>query len=84
MPSFTSASTPSRISLPGRETIDGNDLLEELVAVSRRPAVVGLEYQPAVGGGERSPLVPVGLEVVAVGFGGTSVDEGEHGQMLRF
>ena len=34
----------------------GNDLFEELVAVSGRPAVVGLEYQPAVGGGEGSPL----------------------------
>src|SRR5207302_804768 len=60
----------------------GNDLLEEFVAVSRRPAVVGLEDKPSVGGGERGPLIPVGGEVVAVGVGGASVDEGEEGQML--
>ncbi len=62
----------------------GNDLLEELVAVSGGAAVVGLEDQPAVGGGERGPLVPVGFEVIAVGVGGASVNEGEHGQMLGF
>src|SRR5271167_1024914 len=61
-----------------------NDLLEEFVAVSRRSAVVGLEDQPAVGGGERFPLVPVGFKIVSVGFGGTAVDEGEQGQMFRF
>jgi len=59
---------------------DGNDLLEEFVAVSRRPAVVGLEDEPAVGGGEGGPLIPVGLEVVAVGVGGAAVDEGEEGK----
>ena len=72
------------MSLPGRETIAGTICVEEFVAVSRRPAVVGLEDQPAVGGGERGPLVPVGLEEVAVGVGGTSVNEGQHGQVFRF
>src|SRR5580658_7929264 len=61
-----------------------NDLFEELVAVSRGAAVVRLEDEPAVGGGERSPLVPVGSEVVAVGVGRTAVNEGEQGQMFRF
>ena len=83
MPSFTSASTPSRMSLPGRETICGNDLHQELVAVSGRAAIVGLEDEPSVGGGQRGPFVPVGLEVVAVGIGGAAVNQGEHGQMLR-
>ncbi len=61
-----------------------NDLHQELVAVSGRAAVVGLEHQPAVGGGERGPLIPVGCEVVAVGVVGTSVNEGERGQMFGF
>ena len=37
--------------------------------------------QPLVGG-EGGPVVPVGAEAVAVGVGGTAVDEGEHAQML--
>src|SRR6201999_1113673 len=60
----------------------GNDLHEELVAVSGGAAVVGAEDEPSVGGGERGPVVPVGGEVVAVGVGGASVNEREHGQML--
>ncbi len=55
----------------------GNDLLEEFVAVSGATAVVGLEDEPSVGGGEGGPFIPVGFEVVAVGVGGASVDEGE-------
>ena len=70
------------MSLPGRETSCGNDLHKELVAVSGGAAVVGAEDEPSVGGGERGPVVPVGGEVVAVGVGGASVDEREHGQML--
>ena len=72
------------MSLPGRETIAGTICSEKFVAVSGGTAVVGLEDQPAVGGGERGPLVPVGLEVVAVGVGGPAVNEGEQGQMLFF
>ena len=68
----------------GARDDDGNDLHEEFVAVSGGTAIVGLEDQPAVGGGERGPLVPVGLEVVAVGVGGAAVDEGEHGQIPGF
>src|SRR5271156_244031 len=60
----------------------GNDLFQELVAVSSGATVVGLEDQPAVGGGQRGPLVPVGFEVVAVSVGGAAVNEGEHGQAL--
>ena len=55
----------------------GNDLGEEFVAVSGGAAVVGLEDEPSVGGGEGGPLIPVGFEVVAVGVGGATVDEGE-------
>ena len=72
------------MSLPGRETICGNDLHEELVAVSGGTAVVGLEDQPSVGGGERGPLIPVGFEVIAVGIGGAAVNEREHRQVLGF
>ncbi len=61
---------------------DGNDLLKEFVAVSGGATVVGLEDEPAVGGGERGPLIPVGFEVVAVGVGGATVNEGEHGQVF--
>src|SRR5262249_51913801 len=62
----------------------GNDLHEELVAVSGGAAVVGTEDEPSVSGGEGGPVVPVGGEVVAVGVDGASVDEGEHGQVLGF
>ena len=72
------------MSLPGRETIYGNDLHQELVAVAGGPAIVGLEDQPSVGGGEGGPLIPVGFEVVAVGIGGAAVNQREHGQMLCF
>ena len=84
MPSFTRASTPVENVFAGTRDDLRNDLHEELVAVSGGAAVVGLEDEPSVGGGERGPLVPVGVEVVAVGVGGASVDEGEHGQMLGF
>src|ERR1700732_3981667 len=66
----------------GTRDDDGNNLLEEFVAVSGGTAVIGLEDQPSIGGGERGPLIPVGFEVVAVGVGGTSVNESEHRQML--
>src|ERR1700676_2413171 len=66
----------------GARDDDGNNLMEEFVAVSGGAAVVGLEDEPSVGGGERGPLIPVGFEVVAVGVGGASVNEGECRQML--
>src|SRR6202167_442370 len=56
-----------------------NDLLEEFVAVSGGTAVVGTEDEPSVGGGEGGPIVPVGSEGVAVGVGGASVNQREHG-----
>src|SRR5258706_1694899 len=60
----------------------GNNLFEKFVAVSGGAAVVGLEDQPSVGGGERGPLIPVCCEMVAIGVGGAAIDEGEQGQML--
>src|SRR6266851_5792009 len=70
--------------LAGTRDDEGNDLHEELISVSAGTAVVGLEDEPSVSGGERSPLVPVGFEVVAVGIGGATMDEREHRQMLGF
>src|ERR1700680_3681893 len=61
--------------LAGTRDDDGNNLHEELVSVSGGTAVIGLEDEPSVGGGERSPLVPIGFEVVAVGIGGGALDE---------
>ena len=61
-----------------------NDAKKKFVAVPGGTAIVRLEDQPAIGGGQTIPLIPVSLEVVSVGIGGTAVDERQHGQMLGF
>src|SRR5579885_190486 len=80
MPSFTSASTPSRMSLPGREM--RCDIKHELVATSAGAAVIRAEDQPSIGCCESGPVVPVGAKAIAVCIGRTSVNEGEHAQMF--
>ena len=61
-----------------------NDLQRELVSVAGRPAIVGLEHQPARGSGQSIPLIPIRLEMVAVGILRPTVNEHKQGQVLRF
>src|ERR1700691_5392516 len=60
----------------------GNDLGEEFVAVSGGTAVVGLEDEPSLSGGEARPLVPIGFKAVAIGIGAAGAGEGEQGAHL--
>ncbi len=62
----------------------GDNLHEKFVAVTSGTAIVGLEHKPAVGRGERGPLVPVGFEVVAVGIGRTAMDQRQKRQSFGF
>src|SRR5437764_3945294 len=62
----------------------GHDLHEEFIAIARGAAIVGLEDQPAICGSENPPLIPIGVEVIAVGIGGAAVDERECWQILSF
>src|SRR5207244_12839499 len=61
-----------------------NDAKKKFVAVPGGTAIVRLEDQPAIGGGQTIPLIPVSLEVVSVGIGGTPTDERQPRQMLGF
>src|SRR5581483_86164 len=45
-----------------------NDSLNEVVAIAAGAAIVRLEDQPSLIGREPVPLIPVGLEVVAIGI----------------
>ncbi len=75
MPSRTSASTPSRMSLPGRENQMRRYLKHGGIALTDGAAVVGTEDQPVVTGSEHCPVVPVRAEVVPVGGGRTPVNK---------
>lgn len=57
-------------------------LSSEWPSPTDRTSVVRFKDEPALGGGERGPLVPVGLKVIAVGVFRASVDEGEHREVL--
>ena len=61
-----------------------NNSERELISVTGRSAIVGLEHQPARGGGESVPLIPIGFEVIAIGILWATVDEHKHRQVFRF
>src|SRR5215813_7099328 len=61
-----------------------NNCRRELIAVSGRSAIVRLKDKPAILRGKTVPLVPVGLEVIAVCILWTAVDQHQHRQILRF
>src|SRR5450432_12052 len=59
-----------------------HNLRQKLVAVPDRPAVVRLEHQPAIGGRQIRPLVPIGLKVISFNVARTTENEKQQGQTL--
>src|SRR5277367_6620135 len=58
------------------------DLEHELVPIARRPPIVGPEDQPAIGCRQRSPVIPVRFEAVAIRIRRPPMDERKHPQPL--
>ena len=61
-----------------------NNLHQESVAVATGSPVIGFKDQPSLTSGQSIPLIPVRLEVIAIGSGRPAVNEHERRQVFRF
>ena len=61
-----------------------HNLFEKFVTVTAGTAVIGLENQPALSGGQSVPLIPIGFEVITVSVGRAAVNQHEHRQVFGF
>src|SRR6185369_1243652 len=65
---------------PGKKL--GRNVSLKFISVTAGAAIVGPKNQPSLGGGEDAPVVVIGTELVAVGAGGSSVNQRQHAQVL--